>query len=176
MKYVLWAIALACAGPASAQERIWRCGNEFINDPHIARHRGCRDTGLVKTSAKPDAALTVPVDDDGHFRVRGTVNGQPAVFLVDTGATFVGVSDDLARRANLQGGAPIQFHTANGVQSSRVVEGVKVMAGSLAVPNGVKVAVGTIGLGNEVLLGQSFLSHFEITMNGKQMVIRNRTE
>jgi aspartyl protease family protein len=95
---------------------------------------------------------------------------------VDTGATFVGISDDLARRANLQGGAPVQFQTANGVQASRVVEGVNVMAGPLGVPNGVKVAVGTIGLGNDVLLGQSFLSHFEITMNGKQMVIRNRTE
>ncbi|WP_213957370.1 MULTISPECIES: TIGR02281 family clan AA aspartic protease [unclassified Variovorax] len=176
MKYLLWALALACAGSASAQERIWRCGNEFINDPHIARQRGCRDTGLGKSSTKQPSAMTVPVDDDGHYRVRGTVNGQPAVFLVDTGATFVGISDDLARRANLQGGAPVQFQTANGVQASRVVEGVNVMAGSLGVPNGVKVAVGTIGLGNDVLLGQSFLSHFEITMNGKQMVIRNRTD
>ncbi|MEJ8855937.1 retropepsin-like aspartic protease [Variovorax robiniae] len=175
MKYLLWAIALACAGSASAQERIWRCGNEFINDPHIARQKGCKDTGLGKPALKT-AAVTVPVDDDGHFRMRGTVNGQPAVFLVDTGATFVGISDDLARRANLHGGAPVQFHTANGVRASRVVEGVNVTAGSLAVPNGVKVAVGTIGLGNDVLLGQSFLSHFEITMNGKQMVIRNRTE
>jgi len=175
MKYLLLAAALLCAQFASADERIWRCGNEFINDPHVARHRGCKDTGLGKPSAKP-SVVTVPVDDDGHFRVRGTVNGQPAVFIVDTGATFVGISDELARRANLQGGAPVQFHTANGVQSSRVLDGVNVMAGSLAVPRGVKVAVGTIGLGNDVLLGQSFLSHFDITMSGKQMVIRNRTE
>ncbi|MEJ8826370.1 retropepsin-like aspartic protease [Variovorax humicola] len=179
MKYLPLVIALLCAGAASAQDRIWRCGSEFINDVNIARQRGCKDTGLGKLGGSTSMKLsevTVPVDDDGHFRVRGTVNGQPAVFLVDTGATFVGISDELARRANLLGGAAVQFRTANGVRDSRVVQGVNVMAGSLGVPDGVAVAVGTIGLGDDVLLGQSFLSHFEITMNGKQMVIRNRIQ
>ena len=37
------------------------------------------------------------------------------------------------------------------------------------------VAVGTAGQGNEVLLGQSFLRNFDVTMNDRQMVIRTRT-
>jgi clan AA aspartic protease (TIGR02281 family) len=180
MKTLLFALALACAGTAaSAQDRIWRCGAEYTSNTYLAQQRGCKElsSGRVAAPAPPiSSAITVLVDDDGHFRMRGTINGQPAVFLVDTGATFVGISDELAQRANVQGGAAVKLHTANGVRDSRLVEGVHVMAGSLGVPEGVKVAIGPTGLGEDVLLGQSFLSHFDITMNGKQLVIRDRAQ
>jgi len=118
--------------------------------------------------------MTVPIDPDGHFRLRGFINNQPAMFLVDTGATHISVSDDFARRANLQAGSLVKLNTANGVRTGQLVKGVTVIVGSFAVP-AATVAVGTAGQGGEVLLGQSFLRNFDITMNDRQMVIRTRT-
>jgi len=33
---------LALALPASAQERVWRCGNEYTNNSTIAQQKGCK--------------------------------------------------------------------------------------------------------------------------------------
>lgn len=45
--------------------------------------------------------LRVRVADDGHYWVRGTVNGVEARFLIDSGASFTALSADLATRAGL---------------------------------------------------------------------------
>jgi aspartyl protease family protein len=39
--------------------------------------------------------------DDGHFWVRATINGEPVLFLVDTGATDVVLTEDAARRVGI---------------------------------------------------------------------------
>lgn len=111
---------------------------------------------------------------DGHFYGEGTVNGQAARFIVDTGATVVGVSQAFADKAGLQGGVPTAFKTANGLVSGHMVDGVPVSIGPLQVSQ-VRVGVGLLGLGdNEVLLGQSFLRHFDIRMTKTQMVLHAR--
>ncbi|TCJ37219.1 TIGR02281 family clan AA aspartic protease [Parafrankia sp. BMG5.11] len=59
----------------------------------------------------------VPMSPDGHFWIQATVNGEPAAFLVDTGATLTAVSVPLAERAGLEpraGGVPVRISTANG--------------------------------------------------------------
>jgi aspartyl protease family protein len=66
----------------------------------------------VKVQA--DGTVAIARDRDGHFRVEGAVNGQPVTFLVDTGASMVGVTEPLAERAGLDGGEPVRFRTANG--------------------------------------------------------------
>lgn len=38
----LGALAAWASAPASAQDRIYRCGNEYTNDPGDAKARGCR--------------------------------------------------------------------------------------------------------------------------------------
>ena len=59
----------------------------------------------------------VPLAADGHFWLRAEVNGHPANFLVDTGATLTAVSQELADEAGLEprrGGIPVRIDTANG--------------------------------------------------------------
>lgn len=59
----------------------------------------------------------VQMANDGHFWLRAEINGVPADFLVDTGATLTAVSGDLAADAGLQarrGGIPVSIGTANG--------------------------------------------------------------
>ncbi|MCZ4314611.1 retropepsin-like aspartic protease [Comamonadaceae bacterium G21597-S1] len=116
--------------------------------------------------------MTIPRARDGHFYAPGTIGGQPVVFLVDTGASYVTVSQAFADHAGIHGGSPTRFHTANGVIEGRIVSDVPVSLGPAAV-SGVKVAVGMNGIGrDQALLGQSFLSKFQITLSGNEMVLR----
>lgn len=80
-----------------------------------------------------DGALVIARGSDGHFRVAGSVNGQPVRFMVDTGASLIAVSDALAQQAGLQGGQVTQFRTANGVRSGRVVAAQSVAVGAFVV-------------------------------------------
>ena len=119
--------------------------------------------------------LVIQRSRDGHFRVPGTVNGRPVQCLVDTGASLVAVTDALATEAGLRGGEPTTFRTANGIRPGHIYRNVPVSAGGVLAP---AVRVGT-GLGgfakDEALLGQSFLSQFDMQLNGPQMTLRPRS-
>jgi len=118
--------------------------------------------------------LVISRSQDGHFYASGTVNGVEARFMVDTGASLVNFSEKLAQRASIDGGVATTFKTANGDLPGRVVQGVTIAIGPVLVTN-VKVGVGLLG-GDEsdALLGQSFLSKFDVTMTKSQMVLRAR--
>jgi aspartyl protease family protein len=65
----------------------------------------------------------IPLGADGHYWIRAQVNGVPANFMIDTGATLTAISSDLARRAGLEarrGGIPIMLGTANGTIQAHV--------------------------------------------------------
>lgn len=62
---------------------------------------------------------------DGHFHINGAIQGTAVRFLIDTGASTVSISQELARRIGLGCEITTTFSTANGtVQgcSSRVAE------------------------------------------------------
>lgn len=118
--------------------------------------------------------LIIPRGIDGHFRIPGTVNGEPVRFLVDTGASLVTVSEGLAQAAGLRGGQPASFRTANGEVPGRIVRGVPVEAGGLHVGS-VNVAVGLSGRDDEMaLLGQNFLYRFDIAIGRNEMILKPR--
>ena len=59
----------------------------------------------------------IPLAPDGHFWIEAEINGAPATFLVDTGATLTAVSEATARAAGLEPDRrrlPVQMTTANG--------------------------------------------------------------
>lgn len=116
--------------------------------------------------------LVIPRHRDGHFYVPGRVNGKPILFVVDTGASLVTVSEAFARDASLPQGHPTTFRTANGVVPGRIVRGVEVAAGEFTVA-AATVGVGLVGMeAGRGLLGQSFLSRFEMRVSGQQLVLR----
>lgn len=59
--------------------------------------------------------VRVPIGEDGHFWVEGSLNGQPARFLVDSGASVTTISREMAQRAGVPDtGQRIVVTTANG--------------------------------------------------------------
>ncbi len=119
-----------------------------------------------------DGALVIARGSDGHFRVAGSINGQPVRFMVDTGASLIAVTDALAQQAGLEGGQVTQFRTANGVRQGRVVVAQSVAVGPLVV-SGLRVGTGYTGeAAGDALLGQNFLQHFDVQMQRERMVLR----
>src|SRR5512133_3778177 len=118
--------------------------------------------------------LVIPRHRDGHFYVEGTVNGKPLRFMVDTGATGVLVTEAFAQGAGLPRGEPTTFNTANGALAGRMVRSMAVTAGPFSV-SPTSGGVGLVGGKPDVgLLGQSFLSKFQMSMTGEQMVLRRQ--
>ncbi|MDB5940292.1 MAG: hypothetical protein JWP77_2656 [Polaromonas sp.] len=118
--------------------------------------------------------LLIPRARDGHFYELGQVNGQPVNFLVDTGASLVTVSAEFASKASIPAGKPTVFSTAKGPLKGAVVSEVAVSVGPMAVSS-VRVGVGLEGHDeNAELLGQSFLSKFDVVLQKNQMLLRPR--
>lgn len=118
-----------------------------------------------------DGSLVIPRSPDGHFYVPGEVNHVAVRFLVDTGASNVAISDEIARAAHLSGGQPVVLSTAGGERRGFMVRGVPVKAGPLA-RNDASVTVGLVSATPDAaLLGQSFLRHFNVRIADNRMTL-----
>jgi aspartyl protease family protein len=96
---------------------------------------------------------------DGHYAVRGTVNGQPMTLLVDTGASTVVLKPAEAERVGIDTAKlsyTVAVNTANGMTYAAPVRIQTLAIGSLVVRN-VEALVAKPGSVNENLLGMSFL-------------------
>jgi len=118
----------------------------------------------------PGKEISVPVSRDGHYYLQGAINGEPLTFMIDTGATYVSVSQEFALSARLPPGVPGFFSTANGSVEGRIVKGQEVAAEGFGV-SGLSVAVTPLG-GKQGLLGQNFLKRFEISQSDGVMRLK----
>ena len=112
--------------------------------------------GFVQPEAR---VVRITRDGQGHFRVRGRIDGQPVSFLVDTGATLLAMSGAEAGRLGIDYGADgqtAQVLTAAGPAISYLVRLDEVEVGGIRV-KGVDAAIVEGGYPTEILLGMSFL-------------------
>lgn len=104
------------------------------------------------------SALRVPMRDDGHFWVRGTVNGQEVEFLIDSGATTTALSVDVAKSAGVEidTAFPVNINTANGSVQAQTARISALNVGPIRQNNA--RAVVSAAFGDTNVLGMSFLS------------------
>lgn len=115
-------------------------------------------------------------DNQGAYRVHGTINGRAVTFLVDTGANVVAVSEKDARRLGIPyqlQGVATQIQTAAGATPGYSLSIDQVKAGDIELRN-VDAVVVTGAFPHEPLLGMSFLSRLEIQNLGNLMVLRSK--
>jgi aspartyl protease family protein len=106
----------------------------------------------------------------GHYVATGTLNGEPAVFLLDTGATNVAVPVRLAKALKLRRGAAMRSQTANGSVTTYQTRIDEVSLGGIVMHN-VRASINPGMDGNEVLLGMSFLRHLELRQRGRTLTL-----
>jgi aspartyl protease family protein len=107
----------------------------------------------------------------GHYLAEGKINGLPLVFLIDTGATDVAIGEKTARAMGLEFGPRIRIMTAAGPANAWATRLDRVSLGGLEL-NNVRATI-TPGLGDEVLLGMSFLKHFSLRQEGEKLIIES---
>jgi aspartyl protease family protein len=126
--------------------------------------------GIISSSGNEGQAMVVlQRERSGHYLAEGLINGRPVMFLVDTGATDVAVSEKLARKMGLDFGPRIRVMTAAGPAGAWVTRLERVQLGSLELTN-VRATI-TPGLNDQALLGMSFLKHFNLRQEGDQLLI-----
>jgi aspartyl protease family protein len=129
--------------------------------------------GAAPTSAGP-TRIVLTADGQGHFMPTGQINGRAVQFMVDTGASQVVMSESDARRINLkfEQGQPVRVSTANGMAT-----GYRVVLSSVRVGEVQVYEVAAIVLPQAmpyILLGNSFLTRFQMQRNNDQMTLERR--
>ena len=110
----------------------------------------------------------------GHFTTAGQINGRTVQFMVDTGATFIGMSSADAERIGLdyKTGQPVRMSTANGSSNGYRVKLSSVRIGDVEVYE-VDAVVTPQGM-PFILLGNSFLSRFQMKRENSVMTLDKR--
>jgi aspartyl protease family protein len=140
---------------------------------------GVRETlpisGYVASAGGGRSTAVLTADSRGHYQAQGTVNGAPARFVVDTGATVVVLSKSEADRLAIRYvDAPSSLaSTANGTVTYRVVKLDRVKIGDVELTN-VDAAILEGAYDGPNLLGMSFLSRTEVSRDGPNMVLTRR--
>jgi aspartyl protease family protein len=118
-------------------------------------------------AARPGGVVKVPV----------VVNNVAATFILDTGAAFVALKDSFAKKAKveIEAGSSVHLHTANGIAEGQRGRADTIQLRSLkakSVPVVVEAdSAAAYGDGVDGLLGLSFLSRFNVTIDGRTVRI-----
>ena len=104
----------------------------------------------------------------------GTVNGIEVGFLLDAGATDVAVPPELALRLKRRRGPDAEIRTASDVIPGYLVRLDELNIGPLT-RRCVRGSVSDHFIGEELLLGMSFLRHFELSQRGRTITLRAPT-
>ena len=115
--------------------------------------------------------IVLPVGSGGHYTAMGAINGHSVPFLVDTGATTIAMGADVANRIGLDPADSTQSAamTANGAVATRTITLRQVTIGDVTVYN-VEAMVMPQAM-PVVLLGNSFLSHFQMHSDNDTLVL-----
>lgn len=130
----------------------------------------------VSAAANASAAnrVVLAAGPGGHFVTAGQINGKHVQFMVDTGATAVSLGQTDAERIGLKpsDGRPVRMNTANGT-----VLGYQVRLSSVKVGDATLYEVPAVVMPMPmpyVLLGNSFLSRFQIKQDNAQLILEKR--
>jgi clan AA aspartic protease (TIGR02281 family) len=107
-----------------------------------------------------------------------TINGVRGTFVLDTGATFVSLTNSFAQKAGVEidEESVVRLRTANGIVDGKRGRAQTIQLRSLLAKNvPIVVQAGAYGDGIDGLLGMSFLSRFNTNIDAKTVRISPRS-
>lgn len=107
----------------------------------------------------------------GHYVANGSINDHEVIFLLDTGASDIAIPESVANEIGLTRGHAITIKTANGNTTAYRTKIDNAAIGDIK-RHDLNATILINMHGNEVLLGMSFLKHFELIQKGKTLTIR----
>lgn len=128
---------------------------------------------VVKTQVTPmgEHQVVLLANQEGHYLVQGTLNGQVVEFMLDTGASRVSIPVNIAKRLKLKQGMPLQAITANGIVEVYNTHINEIRIGNIVLHD--LVANINPGLQDDlVLLGMNALKKLEIIQKDHRLILR----
>ena len=118
--------------------------------------------------------IVMTAGSGGHFFTGGSINGKAVRFLVDTGATYVSMGINDAERLGIdyRAGQRGMTNTANGAMAVYKIALASVRVGDVLVYD-VEALVGQAPM-DQVLLGNSFLTRFQMKRENDTMTLSKR--
>ncbi|MCB1751131.1 MAG: TIGR02281 family clan AA aspartic protease [Gammaproteobacteria bacterium] len=143
----------------------------FIFQSYLERRENPNIDPDTRVGAAGVKEVILKRNPSGHYLAGGEINGSRVTFLLDTGATDVAVSEELADRLNLRKGAVRFSRTANGTVRSwtTVLDDVKL--GTIRLKD-VRASILPTMRAGEVLLGMSFLKQLELVQRGNVLTLK----
>lgn len=133
----------------------------------------------LQSSINPQglAQVVLTRNSQGHYVGTLKLNGVDAIFLLDTGATMVAVSTEVAARTGMQQGRAYQVNTANGITTAYQSSINELKLGDIVLrdlPASIVPNLATTKGSTEILLGMSALKHLEFAQQANQLQLIQR--
>jgi len=128
--------------------------------------------GTVEESAPGEVRVRQAAD--GHFWVDAELNGRPARFLIDSGATTTSITRTAAERAGIEpsGGMGTMVQTANGIVMVQRGRAASLKVGNIE-RSGLAVHISD-SFGDTNVIGMNFLSSLRgWSVEGRTLVLRS---
>ncbi|MCR4301402.1 MAG: TIGR02281 family clan AA aspartic protease [Sulfuricaulis sp.] len=134
--------------------------------------------GMVSTgfASKGKGSVILYPETNGHYFTEGLVNGVSVRFMVDTGATIIGINSVTAERIGIDYrklGRPGYVNTAGGIIPTYYVKLNSVKVGEITMYN-VDASVMEGSSPREALLGMSFLGSLNMKRDSEKMELSER--
>ena len=134
---------------------------------------------FFNAQVNPNSADTLDSGDEvklvrdlsGHYRAEAIINGVKTTVLVDTGATDVAISRSFANKLDIQSNHAIRTQTANGATVGYMTRLKSIKLGGIEENNVAATIVNN--LGEDMLLGMSFLSRMDVRLYQGTMTIKS---
>lgn len=116
--------------------------------------------------------LILSADKAGHYRIKGRINDYSVEFLVDTGATFVAIPQNIAEKLHISGRYPVTISTANGEVTGSLTRVQQLSFGEFTL-NDVKAVIIPVD-DDTVLLGMNVLSKFNMIQQDERLIFKRQ--
>lgn len=132
----------------------------------------------VNIGGKPSdgggSEIVLTANSGGHFFANGSINGRSVRFMVDTGATFVSMGAEEAERlgVDFSNGQRGTSSTANGRMTVYRVKLASVRIGDVVLYD-IDALISRQAM-PAILLGNSYLTHFQMKRENEQMTLIKR--
>lgn len=127
---------------------------------------------LTQLSVEGSPEVVLQRNHYGHYVTSGLINGQEVTLLLDTGATYVAVPENMSEKLGLQKMARGQSSTANGIVDTYLTRIERLSIGGIEVHDVAASINPGMNHDTSILLGMSVLKNIEFTQRGDQLTLR----
>lgn len=143
----------------------------YYFDDLLDKQRNPNQAVVSRVGNSGDLEVVLERNRYGHYVTSGEINGQPVVFMIDTGASDVAIPATIAARLGLERGRPLRYQTANGTVTGYQTRLAQLAIGPLELKD-VRASINPGYEADEILLGMSVLKRLEFTQRGNTLILR----